>query len=119
MKAKGIITGIFIADIALLAVSAVLYSRQDRVVPAISFSANDIVYEEGMDESLLMEGVSASDDRDGDVSESLLIEKISTTSQGDVIVTYAAMDSSNNVAKASRVFQTRKMRNTGEQTGGE
>jgi len=105
MNSKGIITGICAADVILLAVSVALYVHQDRTVPVISFSANDIVYEQGMDESMLMEGVSATDDRDGDVSDTLLIEKISNTAKGDVIVTYAAMDSANNVAKASRVFQ--------------
>lgn len=105
MNSKGIITGICVADLILLAASAALYMRQDRTVPVISFSPNDIVYEQGMDESLLMEGVSAVDDRDGDVSGTLLIEKIANTTKGDVIVTYAAMDSANNVGKASRVFQ--------------
>lgn len=108
MKAKGMVAIIGIADIILLAAGVMLYTRQDRTVPAISFSANDIVYKEGMDESLLLEGVSAVDDRDGDVSDSLLIEKISSTPNGEVIVTYAAMDSSNNVVKASRVFQTKE-----------
>lgn len=105
MNSKGIITGICVADFILLATSAVLYMRQDRTVPVISFSPNDIVYEQGMDESMLMEGVNAMDDRDGDVSDTLLIEKIANTTRGDVIVTYAAMDSANNVGKASRVFQ--------------
>ena len=41
----------------------------------------------------------------GDVTASLLIEKVTETGNGEVIVTYAAMDSSNNVAELSRIFE--------------
>lgn len=105
MKARGIVTGICIVDAVLLAASAVLYMRQDRTAPVISFIDNEVEYEEDMDPFLLLEGVSAQDEKDGDVSDTLLIEKVSNTSRGDVIVTYAAMDSANNVAKASRVLK--------------
>ena len=61
-------------------------------------------YEEGMDESLLLQGVVAMDEKDGDVSDSLLVEKIAGTNGKEVIVTYVARDSANNVGKASRAF---------------
>lgn len=108
MKAKGFTIAVCVADAALLALSIFLSVHQDRTAPVISFEKNDILYSDGMDESLLLENVTAADDQDGDVSESLLVEKISITAKGDVIVTYAAMDSSNNVAKASRVYQMKK-----------
>lgn len=108
MKAKGFTIAISVLDAALLALSIFLSVEQDRTAPVISFEKNDLVYSDGMDESLLLENVTAADDQDGDVSESLLVEKISITAKGDVIVTYAAMDSSNNVAKASRVYQMKK-----------
>lgn len=108
MKAKGFTIAVSVLDAALLALSIFLSVEQDRTAPVISFEKNDLVYSDGMDESLLLEDVTAADDQDGDVSESLLVEKISITAKGDVIVTYAAMDSSNNVAKASRVYQMKK-----------
>lgn len=108
MKEKGFTIAISVLDAALLALSIFLSVEQDRTAPVISFEKNDLVYSDGMDESLLLEDVTAADDQDGDVSESLLVEKISVTAKGDVIVTYAAMDSSNNVAKASRVYQMKK-----------
>ena len=104
MKAKGAVIGICIADLVLLVVCAFLYLRQDRTAPVISFGENDIVYTEDMDLSLLLNGITATDNKDGDVTDTLLIEKISDTARGDVIVTYAALDSANNVAKASRIF---------------
>lgn len=108
MKAKGIIIGICVVDVALIGLSAFLYMNQDRTVPVISFPEETIVYSENMDESVLLSGVTATDDMDGDVSASLLIEKVAETSKGDMIITYAAMDSSNNVAKVSRVLKTNR-----------
>lgn len=110
MKSKSLLIGICALDVVLAALSVFLYMRQDRTVPVISFAESDnaVVYTEGMDTSLLLNGVIAMDEEDGDVSDTLLIEKISDTSRGDVIVTYAAMDGSNNVAKASRVFRAKK-----------
>lgn len=106
MKGKRIFLAVCIADAALLAACIFLYIRQDRTIPVISFQdEGEIFYEDEMDESLLLEGVSAYDEQDGDVSGSLLIEKISKTAGGDVIVTYAAMDASDNVGKASRIVK--------------
>lgn len=104
MKTKGIVIGICAVDAALIGLSIFLHMNQDRTAPVIAFPEEIPVYSEDMNESLLLAGVSAVDDRDGDVSGSLLIEKIAETSKGDVIVTYAAVDSSNNVAKASRIL---------------
>lgn len=105
MKGKSILIAVCIADAALLAACAFLYTRQDRTVPVISFNKEDgLLYEDGMDAALLLEGVSAYDEQDGDVSDSILIEKISRTADGNVIVTYAAMDASKNVGKASRIL---------------
>ena len=47
------------------------------------------------------------DERDGDVTDSLLIEKISGTGEGTVIVTYVARDEANNVEKVSRTLEAR------------
>ena len=56
----------------------------------------------------LLEGVTAYDSHDGDVTASLLIEKVTETGNGKVIVTYAAVDSSNNVAEQSRILKVEK-----------
>ena len=93
-------------DIVLLAVCLFLYLGKDRTPPVISFGENPVSYEEGMDEELLLQGVTAVDEKDGDVSDSLLVEKIAGTNGKEVIVTYVARDSANNVGKASRMFTT-------------
>lgn len=109
MNTRIAVIGLSIADAALIAAGAFLYMNLDRTAPAISFADDDrnLIYTEDLKEEELLEGVSAVDDVDGDVTESVLIEKISETADGNVIVTYAALDSSNNVAKRSRVYKKR------------
>lgn len=54
----------------------------------------------------LLQGVSAKDDRDGNVTDSLVVESITMTDQtSPVKVVYAAFDASGNVAKAERQVQ--------------
>ena len=92
-------------DVVLLVVCLVLYLGKDRKGPEIFFDEEkQIEYAEGMDEALLLEGVTAVDEKDGNVSDSLLVEKVAGTNGKEVIVTYVARDGANNVGKASRAF---------------
>ena len=104
MKNKGIFIGVCAADVLMLAGCIYLYANQDRTAPVISFSENEIIYTDGMEAQELLNGVSAYDEQDGDVSYSLLVEKVSRTAEGQAVVTYAAKDASNNVAKSSRIL---------------
>ena len=104
MKNKGIFWGVCVVDMLALAGCIYLYVQQDRTAPVISFGDENIVYSDRMETSDLLEGVYAYDKQDGDVSSSLLIEKVSKTADGQVIVTYAARDDSNNVSKSSRII---------------
>ena len=104
MNMKNVVLLIGGIDIVLLGVCLFLFLGKDRTAPVITFGENSVGYEEGMDEELLLEGVTAVDAKDGDVSGSLLVEKIAGTNGKEGIVTYVARDSSNNVGKASRAF---------------
>ena len=103
MEAKKIVAVVGAIDVVLLVVCLVLYMGKDRKGPEIFFDKEkQIEYAEGMDEALLLEGVTAVDEKDGDVSDSLLVEKVAGTNGKEVIVTYVARDGANNVGKASR-----------------
>ena len=105
MEAKKIVAVVGAIDVVLLVVCLVLYMGKDRKGPEIFFDEEkQIEYAEGMDEELLLEGVTAVDEKDGDVSDSLLVEKVAGTNGKEVIVTYVARDGANNVGKASRAF---------------
>ncbi|HJA91695.1 MAG TPA: hypothetical protein H9717_01005 [Candidatus Eisenbergiella merdipullorum] len=102
---KKIVAVLCTLDVILMALSVVLYMDEDRTPPVIHMEETDMRYREGMSDSELLEGVSATDETDGDVTGSLVVEKVSETGDGTVIVTYGARDQSNNVAKASRVME--------------
>lgn len=78
----------------------------DRNPPQITFDNDEAIYEEGMTEEELLEGVSAEDDVDGDVSDSIKIEKIYKDVDGNKVgVVYVAKDTGNNVTKRCRTFK--------------
>ena len=95
----------FVSALAIVLCFLIMDS-EDKVPPIITFSANAVVYTENMNRDMLLESVSAIDDKDGDVTDSIVIEKVTRTSDGNaVIVTYAARDHSNNFVKSSRIFE--------------
>ncbi|MBR5126736.1 MAG: hypothetical protein IKU68_08400 [Oscillospiraceae bacterium] len=58
------------------------------------------------DRTELLRGISAQDDRDGDVTDSVIVESVGgVTGDGEAVVHYAAFDNSGNVAKLSRVIR--------------
>ncbi len=93
------------ANVILVLLCAFLYLGKDRQEPEITFQAVDAVYQEGMDTEALLTGVTARDTRDGDLSDRIVIERISEDRQNKtVVVFYAVSDGAGNVARASRVF---------------
>ncbi len=87
------------------ALSVYFYKNADRRGPEIQFTGSNITYHEGDDPSGLLEGVTAMDDVDGDVSGSLSVEAIYPSADNKKVkVVYAAMDSSYNVTKKQRIL---------------
>ena len=82
-----------------------LYERtnRDTTIPVITMDSGSItVPVEGYEEAI-MEGVSAKDEKDGDLTDKVFIESRSTfIGKGKFNVTYAVADSNNHVAKATR-----------------
>ncbi len=99
---------IIIANIVLITVFLFLYITSDKEKPLIDFSNNDVTYMPGMEEEFLMQGVTAADDRDGDITDRIVIEKITENKQqSKAVVFYAVSDTKGNVARASREFEAR------------
>ena len=101
---KGIVAGLIVLCVALGAGTAVVVVTDDRKGPEIELPADgDVTYEEGSDTAPLLEGVTATDEKDGDVTDSLVIENIfPNDDHTSASVVYAAKDSHNNVSKATR-----------------
>lgn len=107
MKKKRIIILALIAAVSVVAAAIYGISRNTSPeYPEIKFSGGEIsVSVNAMDEELL-KGVSATDPEDGDITDSLVVEGISSLIKGnDIKVTYAVSDSKNHVTKASRTVK--------------
>lgn len=98
---KGLIAAAIIVCIGITAGTVFLVLDRDKTAPEIKVPAeNTLTYVAGQDKKLLLEGVTAVDDKDGDVSDTLMVESVKPTSDGtQAEVTYTAMDNSRNVAK--------------------
>ncbi len=92
-----------VACLLLLAATVHIVVSEDRTAPVIKFTDTRISYGENDDIDVLLEGVNAIDDQDGDVSDTLIIDGIYVNDDGTTAkVIYAARDKKNNIAKASR-----------------
>lgn len=77
--------------------------RTDTQPPQITVAEEALSLSVQDPQSALLAGVTATDDRDGDVTASLVVERVKLAEDdGTVKVTYAAFDSAGNVAKATR-----------------
>ena len=78
-------------------------SREDHIPPQIDIDSDIINISVTDGNAALLDGVTAQDNRDGDVTGLLLVEKVSDLDENHTAtVTYAAFDHSGNVAKATR-----------------
>lgn len=105
MKKKNLL---LLAPIALSAALFLGYRawdglQTDKTPPQISISEDTLQVSVSAPKSALLEGVTAEDDHDGDVTGSLVVERISAAgSDGTIEVSIAAFDASGNVAKTVR-----------------
>lgn len=103
MKERTITISLIIACIFFMGVSVLIYLGQDHKAPQISINTQEkITYTEGDDESTLLKGVSAKDNRDGDVTKQVFVDRIISVGKKKAVVYYAVMDKKNNVGVAKR-----------------
>lgn len=80
--------------------------RTDTAAPKITVDTEVLELSTKDGKAALLQGVTAIDDRDGDITARLVVEGISRLiGENEVTVTYAAVDSSGNVAKATRTVR--------------
>ena len=100
-------------DVLLICICGFFYIKKDRVEPRMAFTADDTVYTPYMDTSLLTVGMTATDNKDGDMTDRIVIEKILENKERNVaVVYYAVCDYDGNVAKASREFPAKYPQDT-------
>lgn len=99
-----------VATILVFIASAVFYIvgrhssiQSDMTPPVITADSEFLEVEAGSDESELLQGLIATDDRDGDLTSEILIGNISDfTEKGTCNVQYLVFDTSNNVGRYER-----------------
>lgn len=92
------------AALVMFIIAAVLVAGRDNRGPEIMIPSV-LSYKDGQDLSVLLNGVTAMDDRDGDVSNTLVVESLIVLGDGDKAkVTYIARDSSNNVSHVDAII---------------
>ena len=108
---KSIVALMVIACIALGGITLVLGFSEDKKAPEIQFQDNEITFTQGDEYAGLLQGVTATDNRDGDVTKSLVVESVYPNDDGETAtVVYVARDKTNNIGKANKVinYQTSK-----------
>lgn len=81
------------------------YLRRDTKGPEIRMDKKEITASIKDTDQDLLKGVKAEDEKDGDVSDSLLIESMKMSGEKECTAVYAAFDHANNVSKASRTVK--------------
>lgn len=99
---KGIAAIMGILTVALTAAAVWVYMAEDRQGPEIRFTTEP-VYTGAEDTSYLLDGIVAIDKKDGDVTDSLRVEKVQVNEETQqVTIIYIAKDNSNNVTKVNK-----------------
>lgn len=100
---KGLKIILTIIALVMGVVSVGVMVLSDRKGPKITIDNREITYIEGSEKGTLLEGISAYDEADGDVSNTLMIKDITVLSGGNKArVTYVARDKRNNISEAYR-----------------
>ena len=115
MKKKGLFILLGLICIAVVGGSGALFITRDKTGPKIIVSEDrKIAYSTDSDKTVLLDGVTAIDEKDGDVSDSLRVESVRNNEDGSLEVTYSAVDDSNNVTKLTCKVETLNQENSDE-----
>ena len=96
-----ILLGVCSVLLAIIAVFGIV--KEDKEAPVITLDGkNNLVYVEGNSYDELFANMTAEDEVDGDVTDTLRISGIYITDDGRAIVSYVAKDHSNNIGKLKR-----------------
>ena len=98
-----LIVVIFLIACVVLFFTLKTVSERDTVIPEISDSLGTLHLSVEDDDALLLQGLTARDDRDGDLTDRIIVERISRFSEpGVCLVSYVVFDSSNNFCRYER-----------------
>lgn len=103
MKNKRTFLGAFLVVILLVGIF-VTFGARDKKEPVINISNLKGVYDEReLFDGTLLKNVTAWDDKDKDVTSSIVVESVLDVGDGNVKVTFVARDKANNIARETAI----------------
>lgn len=107
-----VIAALILVFLSLLIVNIYIYINRDRVAPEFSYDNEVVILTEDQieklkdgDEEVLLEGVHAYDNEEGDITSKIIIQDVKSMYENSyMIVTYRVCDKGNNMASGHRVF---------------
>lgn len=103
MKQEKLVAVLIAGCLILGGVALVVRGSQDRQAPVIKVKKADLTYQEGQGYGELLKGVSAEDNRDGDLTDEVFVDRVVQIKDGKAIVYYGVMDKAKNVGTAKRI----------------
>ena len=102
MKQEKLVAVLIAGCLILGGAALVVRGSQDRQAPVIKVKKADLTYQEGQGYGELLKGVSAEDNRDGDLTDEVFVDRVVQIKDGKAIVYYGVMDKAKNVGTAKR-----------------
>ncbi|MBQ8187446.1 MAG: DUF5011 domain-containing protein [Clostridia bacterium] len=97
---------LFLAVTVIFGYCWITEQQKDTTLPVITVEGDTLDVSLTADNAELLQGVTAFDEKDGDITDRIIVESISRfTEPGVAIVTYAVCDSDRHVASASRTIR--------------
>lgn len=102
MKQEKLVAVLIAGCLILGGAALVVRGSQDRQAPVIKVKKADLTYQDGQGYGELLKGVSAEDNRDGDLTDEVFVDRVVQIKDGKAIVYYGVMDKAKNVGTAKR-----------------
>lgn len=105
MKQQKFVAILLAACLVLGGMAVIVKARQDKEAPVIKVKKADITYQAGQGYEELLKGVSAKDNRDGDLTKAVFVDRVIQVKDDKAVVYYGVMDKAKNVGTAKRTVK--------------
>ena len=105
MKQQKFVAILLATCLVLGGAAVVVRASQDREAPVIKVKKEKITYQAGQNYEELLKGVSAKDNRDGDLTKEVFVDRVVQVKEDKAIVYYGVMDKAKNVGTAKRTVK--------------
>ncbi|MDD3140256.1 MAG: hypothetical protein PHX08_14940 [Lachnospiraceae bacterium] len=105
MKQKIITVALVISCLTFSIIAFIVKNDKDTISPAITVGNKKLIYTEGDDYDTLLKDVKANDNKDGDITSDIFVDRIiNRENSKQATVIYAVIDKSKNVGTNKRVI---------------